>query len=103
MSSPSLPTLFSDTSERLNTLILSKSFLVANIKLKGLLYASWMRLQNWNFDIKDNDKGTLTRIEEIAPQTADIVRGRLEAVKRAVEAVEARAEDRERKRTRVRY
>jgi hypothetical protein len=89
MATTSLPNLFEDSVQRLNALVLSETLLVEDLKLKGLLYAAWMRLMNWKSDIKDEEKATLSKLEGISPQIADIVRGRLISLSGAIQVVES--------------
>jgi hypothetical protein len=89
MATTSLPSLFDDSVQRLNAFVLSEALLVEDPKLKGLLYAAGMKLMNWKSDIKDEEKATLSKLEGISPQIADIVRGRLVSLSGAIQAVES--------------
>jgi hypothetical protein len=89
MATTSLPSLFDDSVQRLNAFVLSETLLVEDLKLKGLLYAARMRLMNWKSDTKDEEQATLSKLEGISPQIADIVRGRLVSLSGAIQAVES--------------
>jgi hypothetical protein len=53
-----------------------------------IVHAAWMRMRNWESDIRNVEKSTLTRLETMSPQTAEIVKARLTKLLRATECIQ---------------
>lgn len=80
MSLAPLSALLNESLELLNHLLTHDFPLMEDIELAGLIHAAWMRLKNWESDIKNEERATLKEILKLSPLTADIVRDRLDSL-----------------------
>jgi len=90
MYAESLDSLLKNLLERLDLLLLDDCKITQHIELTELIHAAWMRLKNWESDIKNDDKRTLELLPEISLQTTEIVRGRMTTLSRAIAEVESK-------------
>jgi hypothetical protein len=87
MSTMPLPKLLEHNIELLDSLLTDGCRTTQDAELAGLIHAAWMRLKNWESDIKNEERSTLSRITQLSPPTAAIVEARLIRLKQATERV----------------
>jgi hypothetical protein len=75
--------------DRLDELLMDGHQVVLHVELAKLIHASWIRLKNWESDIKNEEKHTLEILPILSAQTAEILRARFDALETAVEHAEA--------------
>jgi hypothetical protein len=87
MSSISLPLLLQRNLEALDSLLTQESHIVQDTELAGLIHAAWIRLKNWETDIKNEEKLTLSKLPQLSSQTAEIVRTRMKTLLQTIQEV----------------
>lgn len=86
----SLNILLKDLLERLDSLLQDDCKITQQIELTELIHAAWMRLKNWESDIRNEDKRTLELLPELSSQTTEIVRSRMITLSQAIAEVESK-------------
>jgi hypothetical protein len=85
----SLQTLLEQNLTRLDALLMDGHQVVLDVELAKLVHASWIRLKNWESDIKNVEMRTLELLPDLSAQTAEILRVRFSELETAVGHTEA--------------